>query len=328
MKYANPMSFLFSGHQRTKPSEAKEEPIEDCMLASPLASPLVGSQFADTLQAGAGGVAGLHAEDTSPRPEGIKELEAVTMPEQDHSPAIKPAEKCRRIVHMHIPKTAGTALRTALGQVTGPQLRIFPHYDERQFTTAEPAEWDVFSGHFGYKTAQHLNGDIVTILRNPIDRFVSVYYFWRELLERKIEVNRKTRLTKLYSLDEFVFLHDELALIEEFFNRMTWQIAYGSSIEHRKELRDQGKTENDVLKQAIANLGTFAVVGTQSRLPDFNGAMNARYGINLDVQKINVTENRPTVSDLSIVTRRRIADWVYLDLELYESASRQAHLPE
>jgi hypothetical protein len=78
---------------------------------------------------------------------------------------------------------------------------------------------------------------------------------------------------------------------------------------------------------AIGNLETFAVVGLQSRMDDFTQAIAQRFGVDLSVDPVNVTANRPKVDDLPIATRRRIHDWVYLDLELYEAASRLARRP-
>jgi hypothetical protein len=133
---------------------------------------------------------------------------------------------------MHIPKTAGTALRSAFSSPGQQKLRVFPHYDERLILDANPADFDVFSGHYGFKTASRLEGDIITVLRHPVERFVSVYYFWRALFDKKVDVGHKTKLTKLYSLEDFVCLQDEWLLMEEFFNRMTWQVAHGSATEH------------------------------------------------------------------------------------------------
>jgi hypothetical protein len=228
----------------------------------------------------------------------------------------------RRVVHMHIPKTAGTALRTAFSKVNDDKLRIFPHYDERQFSGACLSDWDVFSGHFGYKTAKSLDGQLVTVFRNPIDRFVSVYYFWRELLEKNIEVTRKTQLTRLYDLENFIGLRDELSLIEEFFNRMTWQVAYGSSVQHRKELRDIGKTDDDILAMATRNLEEFSVVGLQEEMPQFVSAMKNRFNVDLEIGPVNVTERRPAIEDLPVRVRKQIFEWVYLDVEIYEAARR------
>ena len=63
-----------------------------------------------------------------------------------------------RIVHLHIPKTAGTAFRSAFQKAADGKLRIFPHYDERQYVGIDPSHFDFFSGHFGYETAVKLGG--------------------------------------------------------------------------------------------------------------------------------------------------------------------------
>ena len=229
-----------------------------------------------------------------------------------------------RVVHMHIPKTAGTAIKAAFANANGEQLRVFPHYEERQFASVRLDDWDLFSGHFGYKTAQSLDGEIITVLRNPIDRFLSVYYFWQELLAKSIEVTRKTQLTRLYDLEHFIELRDELSLIEEFFNRMTWQVAYGSSVQHRKELRDLGKTDDDLLAMAVGNLETFAAIGVQEQMPQFALAMKKRFAVDLAIGYVNVTERRPSADDLPSRVRKQIYEWVYLDIEIYEAARKFA----
>ncbi|MFO1027588.1 MAG: hypothetical protein U1E70_20615, partial [Acetobacteraceae bacterium] len=59
----------------------------------------------------------------------------------------------KRIIHLHIPKTAGTALRVAFEGVYGDELRSYPHRDERQYQNFNPDDYDFYSGHFGYRTA-------------------------------------------------------------------------------------------------------------------------------------------------------------------------------
>jgi len=40
----------------------------------------------------------------------------------------------------------------------------------------------------------------------------------------------------------------------------------------------------------------------------------------VSVERLNVTDERIAVDELSFETRRRIAEWVYLDVELYQHA--------
>jgi Sulfotransferase family len=227
-----------------------------------------------------------------------------------------------RIVHLHIPKTAGTALRVAFKEAAGGTLRIFPHYDERQYIGIDASQYDFYSGHFGFKTATQLGGEILTILRNPVDRFVSVYYFWRQLFEKGVEQSQNTFLANKYPLREFVKIRDEPSLLEEFYNRMTWQIAHGSSLALRRELREEGKSDDDIFKLALANLSSFSVVGVQERLGAFQLAVEQKFSVALKIRKANVTGVRAEVEEIDTVTIRAIQDWSFMDLELYHHACK------
>ena len=232
------------------------------------------------------------------------------------------AHLSRRLIHMHVPKTAGTAIRTAFEQQLRGNLRVFPEWDESKYASINPEDFDFYSGHFGYETARRLDGDIVVVLRHPIDRFVSVYYFWRELYELGVETSVNTELAHKYTLDQFVQLRDQPGLMEEFQNRCTLQIAYGSSLRHRRDIRAQGQTDDMIFATAVQNLREFKVVGVQEKLDLFGEKIFATFGVRLSIRKINVTQQRPDVSDVSIAVRRQIQDWVYMDLELYQEALR------
>ena len=225
-----------------------------------------------------------------------------------------------RILHLHIPKTAGTAFRSAFERASNGTLRVFPHYDERQYAGIDASQYDFFSGHFGFKTAARLGGDIITVLRNPVDRFVSVYYFWRQLCETGAEKSQKTMLAGKYRLDEFVKIKDEPSLLEAFYNTMTWQIAHGTSLALRRELRELGKTDDDVFQLALANLSTFSLIGVQERLALFERAVARQFSVALRIKRENVTDGRPAVKDIGIATIRAIQNWSFMDLELYQQA--------
>jgi hypothetical protein len=229
-----------------------------------------------------------------------------------------------KIVHLHIPKTAGSAVRKAFERAAGGSLRVFPHFEEERFTNVDPAQYDFFSGHFGFKTAATLGGKLITVLRDPVDRFVSVYYFWRQLLEDGREKNLKTMLASKYSLAEFVKIRDEPALLVALHNTMTWQIAHGTSLASRRELRQLGKTEDDVYKLALANLSKFALVGIQERLELFEKAVERKFSVSVEFKRANVTVARASVIDISAATKRAIHDWTLMDMELYQEAHKLA----
>ena len=229
----------------------------------------------------------------------------------------------KRIIHLHVPKTAGTALRTAFEKRFAGELRIFPFWDEAKYNNVNPNDFDFYSGHFGFDTAAKLDGDMITVLRHPVDRFLSVYYFWRQLHEARAETSLNTELASKFSLDEFVQVTDQPGLIEEFQNRCTFQIAYGSSLNQRRHLRLKGQTNDQIFQLALDNLAKFKVVGVQEDMARFSEAAAQAFGVTLNINRINVTKERPEISSISISTRKTIQEWVYMDMELYQHALRR-----
>ncbi len=175
----------------------------------------------------------------------------------------------------------------------------------------------------GFVTASRLKCDIVTVLRHPVDRYLSVYYFWRQLYESGVERSLNTELAWKFSLDEFVKIRDQPNLIEEFENRATCQIAYGSGLAQRRQMRQDGLTNDEIFATAVRNLETFTAVGIQEDMTRFADVIATTYGVTLTVEKINVTKQRQEINDLPISTCRAIQDWVYMDLELYQRALRR-----
>lgn len=225
-----------------------------------------------------------------------------------------------RILHLHLEKAGGTALRFALLEALGPGAKRFPHHHENRLPGIVPDEWDLISGHFAFRALAPLGGRLVTVLRDPVDRFISVYYYWRYLHEQGIEVSRKTTLAIRYALDDFVTIRDDVAIVEQFFNRMTWQLAEGAALSARQGPRAEGQTDSALLARATANLQACDVVGVQERMDAFAAAFSRRLALPLRIERLNVTAGRPTNVELSALTRRRILDWTYLDMELYQAA--------
>jgi hypothetical protein len=226
-----------------------------------------------------------------------------------------------RIVHLHLPKTAGTALRHAFQGLTTPKLRICPARFENQFKNVNFDDFDFFSGHISFMLAEKIGGDYITVLRDPVDRFLSVYYFWRELHEKGVERSRNTFLATNYDLSDFVSFLDEPFLIEEFYNRMTWQIAFSSVMGMRYLLRQEKKlTDVEVLEMAKENLSKFRFIGFQERYSSLIDKLNSAYEISIPNARINITKKRERPNNLSASLLSQINRWIYLDQELYKYA--------
>lgn len=226
----------------------------------------------------------------------------------------------QKLVHMHIPKAAGTSVNSAFFSLYD-ESRICPARYEPEFKEIDKSDYDFFTGHIGFNLAKDLGAQVFCLLRDPIDRFISVYYYWRQLYEKEKRRQWGPVTANALSLEEFVERFDEVALTEEFYNRMTWQVASSFHISERRRL--VATTRTDLLEQATANLRKCAVVGRTEDMPRFVADCREVLGVELEVGQENVTARRPRYSEVSLDVRRKIARWVQLDLELYWSVAKQ-----
>jgi hypothetical protein len=219
----------------------------------------------------------------------------------------------RPIVHMHIPKTAGTSLHGAFLRSHKKVLSIRPDF---KLNRTIHQEIDVFTGHIGFNTAKSLNGDLITILRDPVDRFLSYYYHLVKLHSTGAEISERTILASRYNLDNFVYLLDHPHLIDDLFNSVVWQTVCGSgSVDRMNFRRLNSPTDDELLAAAISNLKEFTLVGFQDSMDVFLEGLTRHFGVTMSLEIENSTA-RPAASEISTKTRSKIYDWVYLDIEL------------
>lgn len=226
-----------------------------------------------------------------------------------------------QLTHLHIPKTAGTSLRESIA-LAHPELNVHQVLDP--VGGAVPQGADVISGHFSYNDTLRYSHPVVTVLRHPADRFVSIYFFWRQLYDNNIERTRKTGLAHHLPLLDFAKAMDEPELASELYNRMSWQLHSDFRLAKRFEARKQGGLTLEALAQtALDNLRGFAVVGFQHRYGDFVAALNDRFGLQIENRKVNVTQRRSALEDLSRAELAAILNWVEADMEVYHTALKE-----
>ena len=103
-----------------------------------------------------------------------------------------PAGRRKRLVFLHLPKTGGTALHQQLLTNFRPE-EVCPIRFSRLVEQPREAleRYVFFSGHFNFDHVRHIPGEtyVVTVLREPRQRILSNYYFWKrhraEVVERQ-----------------------------------------------------------------------------------------------------------------------------------------------
>jgi len=176
----------------------------------------------------------------------------------------------------------------------------------------------------------------VTFLRDPVDRTISNYYYVKSMgfdaLKQKAEniVNPSTGIIELLnflrlsehkrdSLEDYV----DLCIDFERMNLQTRMI--GGFIDFRHLAPPYDPMPADALQISLENIQLlFPVVGLLERFDESLLLMGYAFGWkNVYYVRQNITESRPAVKDIPVVTRNRIANLCGLDYELYEIARKR-----
>jgi hypothetical protein len=233
------------------------------------------------------------------------------------------------LFHLHIPKTAGTSLRTAFQRNRN---RVLPIGARFAYDASQHAEVDLFSGHAGFRVIASeptLRGKVVTILRDPYDRIASYYYHLVKLHNEGKESTERTNLAAKYSLVEFLGIKDHPHLLTDLYNTVTWQLAWDAHLEFRMAFRREQPRllDSDLVERAKTNLSSFLVVGFQDRMQDFVENLQQKTGFAVRLGADNANPEREPFDTLDAETRRRMRDWIEMDLEVYEWASANLGRP-
>ncbi len=201
-------------------------------------------------------------------------------------------------IFIHIPKTGGTTINCVMNKT---EWQTKPDFNYRHiiYETKRSNSKDIFNP-INYDKYEHYN--IFMLLRNPIDRLISEYYFIKDRQEFLSLIKPVPR-----NLKEYIN------------NRQTHNYMIGFLL--GKRMYDEDYVNEDDLELVIntinnlkINVGIFEAYAQS--LSYFSSITGIKWPKNIDIKRI--TLNRPKLENISEEIRALIKKNNELDFKLYE----------
>lgn len=228
----------------------------------------------------------------------------------------------RPLLFEHVPKCGGTAIRTYLERhYARPQ--IYDVYERRprerevfrSLPEAQRHAYGLVIGHGIHGLLDWCRPDIVaaTVLRKPVERIVSHYYYVRERPEHYLH---EAVVGRNLSLGEYAASN----LSIELRNNMVCRFLGVEPDEAERDPQRSVDTAWDILRSR------YRVVGVVERLSPAMHAIREAVGLGRvwSGERTNRTRNRAPIEGVSVEDRRVIEAHNALDIELYQRVAEVA----
>jgi hypothetical protein len=240
------------------------------------------------------------------------------------------------VYFFHIPKTAGMSIWRALESAYEPES-ICPYWLWDQLVDVprqDLARYRVFRGHFYAYLEPYLGRQLTkfTVLREPVERTISYYYYIRELPEHPNHLQART-----LNLREFCLADETRYLVENYqsgymasfaFPRDVGQLASRFTKEERARHLFQASLEPSfrgmdpefLLEAVEASLQRFSVVGTVENLPLSMTLVSEALGrpLALPEERRNTTAGRPSREEIDEAALEAIYSVTSVDRRVYD----------
>lgn len=216
----------------------------------------------------------------------------------------------------HVPKNAGSSIRTAFIDALGSEHVSAQLEGEASQALLSNSSYRFVSGHFWFKPMVGLPLDRVclTALRDPVDRFLSLFHYVRNYPDAG---RKDVRLLHELSLDEITDLAPE--------NYYLQRMMCNPQAKHYAQITWDGKQNFDddtVYKMACTALENFDFVGVQENLGSFLTNIFAKTKLGLvSVPWVNRGMQRQGKS-CTDEQASRIRKQNEIDLELFQFAQK------
>ena len=222
------------------------------------------------------------------------------------------------LIFLHLMKTGGTTLFRLIDQHYSEKqtFHYIPKKEGHQIVNLEEklaskkSSIKFIHGHtkFGFHKHLHQPAQYITMLREPISRVVSLYYFTHHNPNRDIPPHKHCP-----TLSSYLDTH-----LKAFNNNQTRAIAGPQAVKV-----PFGEEPPEMLELAKQNLEQFLMVGITERFDESVIVLKYTLGLqHILYSRINENSQRPTLDKIAIADIERIQEYNTLDLQLYDYANK------
>jgi hypothetical protein len=224
-----------------------------------------------------------------------------------------------KIAFIHIRKTAGTTLLEAVGQNYQPKQQLSLDGRPQNITRTLYSLLNLGNtpvsfvyGHVGFGITKYLTPDFktITILRDPIQRSISQYFFLQE---------RKEAGASYFQNNSLAYAIEDPEVNHLFTNVQTRALSSQTVLISDKPASEMNETD---LKSALQNLKLLYMVGFTEEFATMMEQLSRSMGLRLHITPRNVNPNKPSWKDLSSEEQSLLARANELDQELYHAARK------
>lgn len=232
--------------------------------------------------------------------------------------------KKRPLVFIHVPKTGGSSLHEVLTKELKDRKLCPARFSSEisEYSKNELAEYDLFSGHFGAEDCSLIEKpQYITLLRNPVDRVVSLYSYWRAQRGKYLgtpETDQNyagVQLAINSSIDDFVRTQNP-AILAEISNTQSLYILYGLNSHKLHENILPEPTVEEVIRKLKSN---FLWYGTLEQLSASCESLWEKLHVKVEGNQIPIINKTPAnyKAIVSEETYKIIADLNRVDMALH-----------